>query len=564
MAAKLPGAVSSSRRPAYCPARRKIAACSRAAISGSAYQDHGRVRGGARRSLERVELGRDEVALAVAGHRAAHLHARAPVTARQLDVDLAVDRGGERVALREPVAGRVALGEFRRAHRQQRAAVDPVEARLRDARGQVTRDYAPGRPARQHLLRQLRRALGRAERDRRPVGTAAHRQLDRSGAHRQRGRLGRRPGPGPVGRRDGEPQRVAGRHGVGGRLHRHAHRDRLAGDQRHDPVVTLAVGEVEQAARDQRRAAVRSDVAQAHGDQRLRAVGLQLEHGGRVAEQLEPLLERLEVPAQRRAVLQTLIARQVGRPAVPAPHASLQARELEPAQAARRGAELQHPSLDVRGRPGRLSDPAPRTLGAARHRPDPLLHVADQARLVEEAVRGALQRAVEEPNDLLEEADRGTRGAALGPGVAPGTDQPAHRPAHVLDQPQHRVTVAIDPATDREHRAGDLAVVLAGGALPPVVVAALVREPGRDPGLHRLQPLAPGLAPPLSGHGRVRRLRGVRRHAGRPMDHVGGQHAATDVVNVVGVAVVGGVDRDDPAQRRRVARGGLERGEAAP
>ena len=58
-----------------------------------------------------------------------------------------------------------------------------------------------------------------------------------------------------------------------------------------------------------------------------------------------------------------------------------------------------------------------------------------------------------------------------------------------------------------------------------------------------VEPLAPRVAPALPHDGRVGRLADVGRHAGRPVEHVGGEHAAAEVVHVVGVAVVGGVDR---------------------
>ena len=112
-----PGAVSSSRRPAYCHARRKIRSRSRRAISGSSYQDQGivlirrpagsRASSGARTGAPRPRSASSSVVTrkrsAVAGHLAAHLDARAPVAALQLDVDLA--RAPRPTAGRPPSAG---------------------------------------------------------------------------------------------------------------------------------------------------------------------------------------------------------------------------------------------------------------------------------------------------------------------------------------------------------------------------------------------------------------------------------------------------------------------------
>ena len=192
----------------------------------------------------------------------------------------------------------------------------------------------------------------------------------------------------------------------------------------------VAVREVEHAARDQRRAAVGRDVAQPRGDERDRA--------GRRSARARPPRGRAARSARRAASRSQhsdapssgrWSAGAVGRPAVPAPHARLQPGELQPAQrcaAPRPSASTAR--LDVRRRPRRIGDPAPRPLGAARDRPDPLLHVRDQRRLVEEAVLDALERVVEEAHDLLEEPDRRAR-ARPPPGPCAPTARSARAPA---------------------------------------------------------------------------------------------------------------------------------------
>ena len=193
-----------------------------------------------------------------------------------------------------------------------------------------------------------------------------------------------------------------------------------------------------------------------------------------------------------------------------------------------------------------------------------LLHVREQRRLVEEAVLLPLQRGAEEAHELLQEADRRPGRAVLGRAVAPRPDQPAHPPGHGLEHAQHRVAVAVGPAADREHVAVELARALARRADLPVVVAALVREPGGDERLRAVEPLDPARAPRVADDRRVGRLGPVGLHRRRPVQHVEREHAAAAVVHVVGEAVVGEVQRGDRAQRRRTPRGRLHAREPAP
>ena len=70
--------------------------------------------------------------------------------------------------------------------------------------------------------------------------------------------------------------------------------------------------------------------------------------------------------------------------------------------------------------------------------------------------------------------------------------------------------------------------------------------------------------PALADGGRIRRARVEGEHRGGPRQRLDPEQAAAHVVDVVGVAVVRGADRDDRLQRRRPAGGDLERVEAAP
>ena len=149
-------------------------------------------------------------------------------------------------------------------------------------------------------------------------------------------------------------------------------------------------------------------------------------------------------------------------------------------------------------------------------------------------------------------------------GVGPGPDQALARSGQPREQARHRVRVAVRPAADGVDGRLDLSVVLAHRALPPVVVAALMTEPGLDEGGRALHALEPGAAPVVADRGRVGRLRAQREHRGRPLEHVDAEHAAADVVDVVGVAVVARAHGDDRLERGRPARRHLQAVEAAP
>ena len=88
-------------------------------------------------------------------------------------------------------------------------------------------------------------------------------------------------------------------------------------------------------------------------------------------------------------------------------------------------------------------------------------------------------------------------------------------------------------------------------------------EPRVDPEPAAAEPLEPHRAPARADDRRVRRARVVGEHGRRPAQVVEKQ-APAHVVDVVGVAVVRGAGGDDRPERRRTARGDLERVEAAP
>ena len=142
-------------------------------------------------------------------------------------------------------------------------------------------------------------------------------------------------------------------------------------------LVAVAVRQVQHAARDEQRGAVGRHVAEPGGELGHRAVAVQHELDARVPEQLDPLLERRRVEAERAAVVGALVDGALAVGAVGAPDAAVEpaqevGADLEPAAAPvgllaqRPVAEPQPPLLDVRRRPALLGDPAARPLAAWR------------------------------------------------------------------------------------------------------------------------------------------------------------------------------------------------------
>jgi len=97
----------------------------------------------------------------------------------------------------------------------------------------------------------------------------------------------------------------------------------------------------------------------------------------------------------------------------------------------------------------------------------------------------------------------------------------------------------------------------------PIGVAPLVPEPVSGKQDRAIEPLLPHLAPPLAHDRGVGRQRVVHDECRAP-DQVFIEEAAAHIVRVIGVAVVGGTERDDRFERRRRAGGHLERIESAP
>src|SRR3546814_7312872 len=109
--------------------------------------------------------------------------------------------------------------------------------------------------------------------------------------------------------------------------------------------------------------------------------------------------------------------------------------------------------------------------GGRVHQPQP------HGRVVLDAGILVLEPAIPPALAFLEEADCRARDASLRFLVSPRSDQALAGRLQVLDQPQYRRGVAIEPAADSEDRAGDGRVVLADRSVLPEIITTLMLEP---------------------------------------------------------------------------------------
>ena len=152
----------------------------------------------------------------------------------------------------------------------------------------------------------------------------------------------------------------------------------------------------------------------------------------------------------------------------------------------------------------------------------------------------------------------------MGKAVCPRPDQALADPRQPFEQPGNRVRVPVHPASDRVDRALDGGEVLADRAVLPVRVAPLMGEPGLDIGRRLPQAVEPRLSPRVADDGRIGRRAVPDVHERGPGQRVHSEQAAAHVVDVVGIAVVCGAERDHRLQCGRAAGCDLEAVEAAP
>ncbi len=224
---------------------------------------------------------------------------------------------------------------------------------------------------------------------------------------------------------------------------------------------------------------------------------------------------------------------------------------------------MEDPLPGVRRRPRRQPQPLARPGRRKRLRIGVFAAEQDEAGLFHDAVVDALEPVVEEPDHLVEPVEVRARVGVVRQRVDPVPDErPSRRRAAFL-HPQDRIDVLVHPATDREDRRFDRAVVRRQRSLPPVRAVMLLAEPFEQPDRRLLQALAPLVGPRRAAVLGLRRHRVHPDHADRVLAQLRHGDAAADVVDVVGVAVVGGHHRHDRLEMRRTEHRDLDRGEAA-
>ena len=180
----------------------------------------------------------------------------------------------------------------------------------------------------------------------------------------------------------------------------------------------------------------------------------------------------------------------------------------------------------------------------------------------------------EERRHLRHVIDARSRRARGGRSVRPGAGEQSRGRAKALDRAEGRVAIAIGPSGD-DHRGNvDAVVALPIGAkshraMPPVGIVVRVTHPDELPGLMLIDAAQPLRAPVMTfgmirgpdlGHGREC-AHGC--HVGAVVDLIDPLEGTAHVVDVVGVAIIGRVDRDDRPQMRWTLASELEGVESA-
>ena len=150
------------------------------------------------------------------------------------------------------------------------------------------------------------------------------------------------------------------------------------------------------------------------------------------------------------------------------------------------------------------------------------------------------------------------------PAVTPRADDRPRVCRPRRDETHDRVSIAVLPSTDHEHRRRDRVRVNPDRAVSPVLISRLMGEPGRDDGFDRLEPLEPSRSPRLANDVGVGRRDEEEVSPRGPELHVVAEDIAAHVVDVVRVAIVGRARADHSGERGRTQRCDLQRVEPAP
>ncbi len=358
-------------------------------------------------------------------------------------------------------------------------------------------------------------------------------------------------------------------------LHRHVHGIALAGFQRLWMLVAFAMRQVEEPVADPRRGAVGGHVHQPQRHLRHRLVDGDGQCQHRVAHHVQGLGQGGGVEDQAAGIVTPLIAGLVAGMRVGTPLAAMPPdpeRRVDLAHTARKiarcgeraiRAKRKRGARDVRRGPGGLGDPVPVTARIMRRRAGVILQEEAQRRLVHDAGIDALQPLVPPAGFFGQPVDGRAGFADMWILVRPRPDDALGRAGQILDQPEHGSAIAVGPAADGVDGDLDIRIILADRAVLPEGVAGLMLQPVLQPQPRISQTRQPHLAPAVADMNGVGR-QGVDAEHHRCPGQLLAQEGATHVVDVVGIAVIGGADRHHRLQRGRLKRGQLQAVEPAP
>ena len=321
--------------------------------------------------------------------------------------------------------------------------------------------------------------------------------------------------------------------------------------------------EVQDAARDELRRSVRVHAAElrAHERDRLRRRDGQLD--SRVSQDLQlGAVGRRPLEDERSRLVLALVPRraegQVGSAPDRAGDADVSAHGQRVAVGRDGIGQLRDAGLGGHGWP-RLLRPPPSVqdvgIGAGRAR---FAHEDPHHRLAVHAVVLVGEPATPPPDHLGHVVDPGAGQRVPRAHVAPRSEQELPGSAQTLERPERHVVIPVGVPGDDHGRGPDpLVAAERHGAVPPVRILVLFLEPPQLPGVG-IDAAEPLVAPALAVDGRHRRQRVHGDHDQRVVEEVEAPADAAAEVDVVGVAAVGRVDRDDRLQRGRLERGHLQ------
>src|SRR5678816_2990509 len=104
----------------------------------------------------------------------------------------------------------------------------------------------------------------------------------------------------------------------------------------------------------------------------------------------------------------------------------------------------------------------------------------------------------------------------MGVEMSPWPDETFTRDFEPSQQPRNCVAVSIGPAADGVDRAGDRAVVLADGAMLPVIISVRMAEPNLGREYRMFETIAPHGSPLLPDDLRIRGIGVVAHEHGPP------------------------------------------------